>query len=155
MSLPNPTKSVSGFSLVEIVIALAVIAFCLVPIIGLLGIASKNGQGAEETTDSTLVLQSQETILQTQSFDSLTSQLKTGTPSPIYYYAAGGRYLGQTITTANSSLVLYRCTIQQTTTQLSAITDDRLCANLLIQYPAPGYAKQKTFPVSFFRYGPR
>jgi prepilin-type N-terminal cleavage/methylation domain-containing protein len=169
---PVLTKSSSGFSLIELVVALAVVAFCLLPILGLMALSSQQGQSSEQTTDLTLILQSQQAVLGAESFDTLKTQIST-TPSLVYYYATGGRclnYVGQSPATAAPTSAFYKCTVQQSTAQVAAATalatqesasgvnpssDDRICGILTIQYPAPGYALQKTFPLSFFRYGSR
>lgn len=137
--------ALSGFSLVEVVIALGVVAFCLIPMLGLLTVAYNQDRTSNQETGEALVIQSMDAICKGMKYDALTAQLSTGTVQ--YYFDAGGRYYGTTSTTA----AYYRCTIKNN----PAVTADlnHCGATLSIQYPAPAYPKTDTYPLSFFRYG--
>jgi uncharacterized protein (TIGR02598 family) len=150
--LEKVQNSDTAFTLVEIVIALGVVAFCIVPLIGTLAVAYQQGRDSQAKTEVALVLQSMETALRasamqgTNSFADLKSRLPLTN-----YFAEGGRYLG-----ANASLSgttnFYRCLASTNALNSNSNT---FGIKMVIQYPSPTYNQQVTNQISIFRYGTR
>jgi len=136
-----------AFTLVEIVITLGIVSFCIIPMVGVLVIALNQSRIAQEQTEVALIAQSMEAILGGMKFDDLISSLSTPTGSPTYNFGEGGRSLS---TSAANGASFYRCSYQKSAGPASS---DQVSVTLLIEYPAPGYGKQMSFPKSFFRYG--
>jgi prepilin-type N-terminal cleavage/methylation domain-containing protein len=150
----SPGKSLhsQAFTLIEIVIALSVIAFCIVPLIGALGVAYQQARESQEKTEVALVFQSMEAILQgsvnrgTNSF----AVLRTSLPRT-NYFAEGGRHLGTNASTPGVTN-FFRCI---TTTNALATNSDSYGVRVVVEYPAPGFNKKATNQLSLFRYGTR
>jgi len=145
-------NSETAFTLIEIVIALSVIAFCIVPLIGALGVAYQQARESQEKTEVALVFQSMEAILQgsvnrgTNSFASLRTSLPRTN-----YFAEGGRHLGTNASTPGTTN-FFRCI---TTTNALATNSDSYGVRVVVEYPAPGFNKKATNQFSLFRYGTR
>lgn len=92
----------SGFSLIEIVITLAVISVGLIAVIGLI---PQGVQSARDATDSTLAATiAQDTIntLRQQSMEPAFSWASLSTPQDIYYDATGTNPVNTTVPTADT-----------------------------------------------------
>lgn len=150
----SPGKSLhsQAFTLIEIVIALSVIAFCIVPLIGALGVAYQQARESQEKTEVALVFQSMEAILQgsvnrgTNSFAALRASLPRTN-----YFAEGGRHLGTNVSTPGVTN-FFRCI---TTTNALSTNSDSYGVRVVVEYPAPGFNKKATNQFSLFRYGTR
>ena len=150
----SPGKSLhsQAFTLIEIVIALSVIAFCIVPLIGALGVAYQQARESQEKTEVALVFQSMEAILQgsvnrgTNSFAALRASLPRTN-----YFAEGGRHLGTNASTPGVTN-FFRCI---TTTNALATNSDSYGVRVVVEYPAPSFNKKATNQLSLFRYGTR
>lgn len=150
----SPGKSLhsQAFTLIEIVIALSVIAFCIVPLIGALGVAYQQARESQEKTEVALVFQSMEAILQgsvnrgTNSFVALRTSLPRTN-----YFAEGGRHLGTNASTPGVTN-FFRCI---TTTNALPTNSDSYGVRVVVEYPAPGFNKKATNQFSLFRYGTR
>jgi uncharacterized protein (TIGR02598 family) len=55
--LPSPTTNPPAFSLIEVVIALGIVAFAVIAIVGMLPIALKSSQNTMRETDATIIAQ--------------------------------------------------------------------------------------------------
>jgi prepilin-type N-terminal cleavage/methylation domain-containing protein len=160
----SPGKSLhsQAFTLIEIVIALSVIAFCIVPLIGALGVAYQQARESQEKTEVALVFQSMEAILQgsvnrgtmqgslmNQSTNSFVA-FRTSLPRT-NYFAEGGRHLGTNVSTPGVTN-FFRCI---TTTNALATNSDSYGVRVVVEYPAPSFNKKATNQFSLFRYGTR
>jgi prepilin-type N-terminal cleavage/methylation domain-containing protein len=150
----SPGKSLhsQAFTLIEIVIALSVIAFCIVPLIGSLGVAYQQARESQEKTEVALVFQSMEAILQgsvnrgTNSFAALRTRLPQTN-----YFAEGGRHLGTNVSTPGATNFFRSIT----TTNALATNSDSYGVRVVVEYPAPSFNKKATNQFSLFRYGTR
>lgn len=88
-----------GFSLIEVVIALGIVSFAVVGIVGMMPIALKSGQESMRETDATLIAQR------------LFSELKTG---------SGGN---RTISTSSNGTSLFQVSANSTNTFISYSAD--------------------------------
>jgi prepilin-type N-terminal cleavage/methylation domain-containing protein len=150
----SPGKSLhsQAFTLIEIVIALSVIAFCIVPLIGALGVAYQQARESQEKTEVALVFQSMEAVLQgsvNRGTNSLAG-LRTRLPQT-NYFAEGGRHLGTNASTPGVTN-FFRCI---TTTNALSTNSDSYGVRVVVEYPAPGFNKKATNQFSLFRYGTR
>ena len=150
---PSPPKrGRRAFTLVEVVLAIGIVAFCVVPLIGALSVAYQQGREAQEKTELALVFQSVEAVLRgsvgrgTNSFASLQASLPQTN-----YFAQGGQYLGTNLAVSGNTN-LYRCVI---TTNALATTAHRSGVRVVVQYPAPSYQKSVTNQFCLFSYGTR
>ena len=147
-----PKRGRHAFTLVEVVLAIGIVAFCVVPLIGTLSVAYQQGREAQEKTELALIFQSAEAVLRgsvargTNSFASLQASLPQTN-----YFAQGGQYLGTNLSVSGTTN-LYRCLI---TTNALAATPNRSGVRIVIQYPAPSYPKSVTNQFSLFSYGTR
>ena len=145
----------AGFSLVEIVIALGIMAFCVVPLVGVLAVAFQQSREAQEKTEIAFVLQSMQASLRgavsqgINSLDLLKARLSTAPQTN--FFADGGRFLG-TNATVSGVTNFYRCVVS---TNAFPSSPTRLSVTVEVQYPAPAYTKRVSLPVSLFRYGTR
>lgn len=162
---PNKEESGRGFSLVEIVLALGLITICLVPLVGILGIALNQGRVSQQTLEVGLVLQSMESHLlgeaalgtvvaapgeggSTNSFERLVSSLRGGS-YPTRYFSRDGRPLG---TNASDALAFYSCSVRV----LAQAQNSRWAsvpAIVEIRYPAPGFEQSEIFTIPLFPFG--
>jgi hypothetical protein len=136
----------------EVVLAIGIVAFCVVPLIGALSVAYQQGREAQEKTELALVFQSVEAVLRgavgrgTNSFASLQASLPQTN-----YFAEGGQYLGTNLS-ASGNTNLYRSVI---TTNALTGTPNRSGVRIVVQYPPPSYHKSVTNQFSLFSYGTR
>lgn len=84
--LQNPARSgVAAFSLVEVVLALGVVSFGMISIVGLLGMGLKNFHDAIDTTTEAQITQRLANELQLGSYANLTNAASTN-----YYFTPEG-----------------------------------------------------------------
>ena len=138
------SHAVQGFSLIEIVIVMGIIAFCVIPLVGSLAVANQTSLTARESMEQALVLQSVQANLRAVRFELLRTNLLQGVTN---YYGEGGRVLG---TNSSSTSNFYQCAVKLNPTNASS---NQIVASLVISFPAPSYSKRVTYPLSFFRYG--
>jgi len=147
---PGKIPHSQAFTLIEIVIALSVIAFCIVPLIGALGVAYQQARESQERTEVALVFQSMEAVLQgsvsrgTNSFAALCTSLPRTN-----YFAEGGRHLGTNASTPGVTN-FFRCI---TTTNALSTNAYTYGVGVVIEYPYPAFNKKATNQYSLFRYG--
>jgi prepilin-type N-terminal cleavage/methylation domain-containing protein len=158
---PGNSPHPQAFTLIEIVIALSVIAFCIVPLIGALGVAYQQARESQEKTEVALVFQSMEAILQgsvnrgtqgssvNQSTNSFVA-FRTSLPRT-NYFAEGGRHLGTNVSTPGATNFFRSIT----TTNALATNSDSYGVRVVVEYPAPAFNKRATNQFSLFRYGTR
>jgi uncharacterized protein (TIGR02598 family) len=145
-------NSDSAFTLVEIVIALGVVAFCIVPLIGTLAVAYQQGRDSQAKTEVALVLQSMETALRASANRGTNSFADLRTKLPLTnYFAEGGRYLGANASVSGTTN-FYRCVASANALQANA---NSFGISIVVQYPPPAYQQQVTNQISLFRYGTR
>ena len=142
----------SAFTLVEVVLAIGIVAFCVVPLIGALSVASQQGRESQEKTELALVFQSLEAVRRGsvgRGTNSLTS-LQASLPQT-NYFGQGGQYLGTNLSSA-ATTNLYRCVM---TTNALTTNPNLLGVKIVVQYPPPSYQKRVTNQFSLFHYGTR
>lgn len=112
---PRPRDGFSygavGFTLVEVVIAIAVISFVLISILGLMGYASRMVQQSDNTAKLSMVLQQTLSTLGSQPYSFTMQEL----PTNIYYTAEG--------LPTNSSGAYYLCAVTNVTPTGFALKD--------------------------------
>ena len=84
----------SGFSLVEVAMALGIVSFVMVTLVGLLPGGLASFKQAMSNTNESQIVQSLTNDLLLDNFSALTTYVPTGTtPTPIYYYDDEGAQL--------------------------------------------------------------
>ena len=148
---PRPEPSV-GFSLVEVTIALAVISFALVALLGLLGTSLSSAKESSEETAKVAIL------------NFMTAELRvTGTnatnalaqPGPAFYFDSLGRHLETRPNQAAPSATVLSSTLYMATlTNVTNITNSETTnifqakAQLLLRSPYPSLSQTNIFPIS-------
>jgi len=141
-----------GFTLVEVVLAIGLIAFSLLSIVGLMASAQRSNKEANERIAMALILQSSRGVLSGMNYTNLTNSLGAG--SGVWMgFDSEGCYLGRTNSSnAVNASASYR--VQVLPVSASALTNySHLRAMISISYPSPVFNQTSTFPVSFVRYG--
>jgi uncharacterized protein (TIGR02598 family) len=141
-----------GFTLIEVVLAIGLIGFSLLAIVGLMATAQRSSKEANESTAIALILQSSRGVLSGLSFTNLTNSLGTG--SGVWMgFDREGRYLGRTTSSnAVNTNAAYR--VQVLPANAAALTNySHLRAVITISSPPPVFNQTSTFPASFVRYG--
>jgi len=93
-------QKTSGFSLVEVTLALGIIAFGIVAILGLIPVGMKSGSEAIDATHSALIGKEAQSRTQS-SVTSATFGSAADITLPTWYYDRDGTFIGTTVT-ANS-----------------------------------------------------
>ncbi|MEI8309613.1 MAG: hypothetical protein WCH98_02535 [Verrucomicrobiota bacterium] len=141
-----------GFTLVEVVLAIGLIGFSLLAVVGLMASAHRSSKEASERTAMALILQSSRGVLSGMPFTNLTNLLGAG--SGVWMgFDREGRYLGRTNSSnAVDTNAAYRVQVRPVST--AALTNySQLRALISISSPPPVFNQTSTFPVSFVRYG--
>lgn len=142
-----------GFTLVEVVLAIELIGFSLLAIMGLMATAQRSSKEANERTDMALILQSSRGVLSGMPFSNLRTSLGNG--SGVWMgFDREGRYLGSGTSSndANVNAAYYRAQVRPVNP--AALTNySNLRALISISFPPPVFNQTSTFPVSFVRYG--
>ena len=142
-----------GFSLVEVVLAIGVIAFAVIPIIGTLMVAMESSRLAELDLKKTLLTRTVRSYLQTEAtsglerFDDLVTELRAAGGRTMYL-AEDGRLLSPTNTNAFA-----RCQVAIGPGGFSTNAPDRAIASMTLQFPAPIYNTESKSILPLSRYG--
>jgi type II secretory pathway pseudopilin PulG len=145
-----------GFTLVEVVLAIGVIAFAVIPIIGSLAVAMESSRLAELDLKKTLLTRTVRSHLQTEAasgltrFDNLVDELRA-TGGRTIYLAEDGRLLPFSGTTPTNAYA--RCQVAIGPNGFSTDAPDRAIATMTLQFPAPIYATEFTTILPLSRYG--
>jgi uncharacterized protein (TIGR02598 family) len=124
-------KPASGFSLVEVVLALGVGAFCLIAVFGLLPVGVQTNRNATSQTAATGILASVIADLRATPTGSVTStqyQITFGTSKTLYFDGAGQ--------VATSLSPTSRCRLDVTFPQNEGFTHSPTYADLKVTWPA-------------------
>ncbi len=117
--LRNLLKRWAGFSLIEVVIALGIISFCMIGVLGLIALsANYSGQSSRETAFA-LMAQSTISNLRSRGFSlintpALPTQGTLDDATPDFYYDVNGRVALKsdgTVDTSPHSDSIYGCTV--------------------------------------------
>lgn len=141
-----------GFTLVEVVLAIGLIGFSLLAVVGLMASAQRSSKEASERTAMALIFQSSRGVLSGLPFTNLTNLLGSG--SGVWMgFDREGRYLGRTNSSnAVDTSAAYR--VQVIPASAAALTNSsHLRALISISSPPPVFNQTSTFPVSIVRYG--
>ena len=151
-----------GFSLIEIVIAIGIVAFAVVPIIGALVVAQTNARMAQRDFEICQVTRSVEALVRARSaygssnYSALVTVL-SNSPGAVFFFNKGGRLLANVSypnPTNSDTNAHYRVVARlNTSTVPSTVPTNRTTAQLVVSYPAPGYQESVTNPISLFPYG--
>jgi prepilin-type N-terminal cleavage/methylation domain-containing protein len=151
-----------GFSLIEIVIAIGIVAFAVVPIIGSLVVAQTNARLAQRDFEICQVTRSTEALMRARSaygssnFSALTNAIYPP-KSAVFFFNKGGRLLTNVSypnPTNSDTNAHYRVVARLNTSTVPAtVPTNRATAQLVVSYPAPDYQESVTNPVSLFPYG--
>ncbi|MEA3209582.1 MAG: hypothetical protein QOE70_2639 [Chthoniobacter sp.] len=101
----KPHRATAGFTLVEIVLALGIISFGLVALVGLLAVSLDSSRSSDQDTMIASMARQVTTTLRERPFD----KLKSGGSSDIFYFDAEGRALPAATPEARQGAV-YQCT---------------------------------------------
>lgn len=157
--LPNPSSGFSrrgGFSLVEVVLAIGVLAFAVIPIIGTIMVAMESSRLSQLDMEKTLLTRTVRSHLQTeassgmQRFDDLVTELR-GAGGRTTYLAADGRLLPHSGSPPTNAYA--RCQIAIGANGYSSNAPDRAIATMTFQFPAPAYATEYKTIIPLARYG--
>lgn len=152
-------KAAAGFSLVEVVLALGIVAVVLIPLIGLLVVAQQQNRESREKTEIALILQTVESALRAESqlgtvgianrFNQLRTVVSTGSGTNWYFGVGGRRITGAD--PQNNALTQYRARFFSTNHDAN-----RIVGVVTISYPrAAGFPNTNSFPLAIYRYGTR
>ncbi len=108
-------EKISGFSLVEVVIALGVVAFAIISMLGLLFLGIKDSRESQEKTIASMI-QRDATVRIREVWQYLDTQplppVGANSYSHTFFYSSGGLYLGDKFSTLPASPVaLYIATV--------------------------------------------
>lgn len=145
-----------GFSLVEVVLAIGVIAFAVIPIIGTLMVAMESSRLAELDLKKTLLTRTVRSHLQTEAssglerFDDLVTELRAAGGRTMYL-AEDGRLLPSSGTPPTNAFA--RCQVAIGPNGFSTNAPDRAIASMTLQFPAPIYNTESKSILPLSRYG--
>jgi len=149
-TLRIPRRRAKGFSLVEVVLVLGIVAFALIPAIGVLAMAYRSSAEARTNMAKSMVLQSAVAVLQNTERARLQQALGGGGLE--MGFGEAGRYLGTNA--SSSSDLFYRVTATRTP-GAPATNIFREDVVLEIAYPPPAFNETNRMPVRLFGYGSR
>jgi len=142
----------AGFTLVEVVLAIGLISFSFLAIVGLMAAAQRSSREASERTAMTLILQSACGTLSSLSFTNLRTALAL--PEGAWMgFEQEGRFLGRTNSvSALNTNTFYR--VQVKPLNPASLTNySRVSGVAVISFPPPAFNQTNSFPVCFPRYG--
>lgn len=145
-----------GFSLIEVVLAIGVMAFAVIPIIGSLAVALDSSRLAELDLKKTLLTRTVRSHLQTEAaagltrFDNLVTELRASNGRTIYL-GEDGRLLPFSGTTPTNAYA--RCQVAIGPNGFSTNAPDRAIASMTMQFPAPIYNTESKTIIPLARYG--
>ena len=144
-------------TLVEVVIAIGIISFAIVPLIGLLSVGLNSGNAATEDLAQGAIVSYMQSDLRSRSpttnawtttnnaaFSILTNASAARTN---YFDAQGSWVTNGTPTGSNFARALYVVTVTNATNATNSID-----YNILIRWPHPSYGKTNMVPSRLFRY---
>lgn len=137
----------SGFSLVEVVLVIGIVAFALIPLIGSLAVAHDTSRAAQENMDVALVFQSTRSIV--EKMEPATRRSGLNAAGFEYFFTQGGRFLGSN---AADDQVHYRVRVIP---DAAGSSPDLARVVLRAEYPAPSFATRTETPATLFYYGSR
>jgi len=130
----------SGFSLVEVVIALGLISIVILPMVGLLSIGFTTNRESTEDANLTLCAETTLSILHADGFSSVSTNTgyQSNDTTPDFYFDATGRLIvdanGLPATTPDSS-TYYACSVTRQTPTLDQATTRLLYLQLKFSWP--------------------
>ncbi|CAN5531467.1 hypothetical protein BH09VER1_BH09VER1_23160 [soil metagenome] len=121
----------AGFSLVEVALALGIVSFALLAIVGLLGVGLSSGKSAQVDT------------MQTAAARSLLAAIRTNSPSAVSGATSWLNYDGST--NASASGAYFQCTITTNAPPPGVLAANMVGLRLEFQYPlSAAVANRKT-----------
>ncbi len=123
-----------GFSLVEVAIAIGLISFSLIAIIGLFSIGLNNSRESADDTNLALMIRQANAWSRSESFASLST-----TTNVLFYDAMGGLIRNPDGTPASTAAIaganaIYSCTIKPVA---SGVSSNLVYLQLLFEWPQP------------------
>lgn len=149
-------KQHSAFTLVEIVLAIGLTTFAVLPLVALLALAQSLNREAREKMELALVMESARAILQAEAalpgagFPNLAARLRSG--GATNFFAQTGRFLG---TNSSNPETYYRAVFHAVPESFAprANHTNIFRGSLKIEYPFPTNTRSLEVPLSFFFYG--
>ena len=138
--MKNSPRSSAGFSLVEIAIALGIVSFALLAIVGLLGVGLSSGKSAQIDT------------MQTSAARAFLSVIRTNNPATFTGATNWVNFDGSTNATATGAY--FQCVVTTNTPPAGIAASDMLGLRLEFQYPLGASAanrKTNVFHASLIR----
>jgi uncharacterized protein (TIGR02598 family) len=117
-----------AFSLIEIVLALGIISFALVAMLGLVGVSLNSGREATSDTDLSSMQAQVVAELQAKSFSTLTN-------TTVYYFNIDGKLIPTSVEANTPGGALYRC--QTTAIPLTTVAPATKYLNLKLDFTWP------------------
>jgi uncharacterized protein (TIGR02598 family) len=128
-----------AFTLVEVVLAIGVVALAGISLLGLITVAMQSSQNAAVQAAQATVISTVTGKLSSQNFTTTAASL----PITTYFSAEG--------TETNASAAIYRCDVMDVSPANSA-TNFMRQVQLVIRWPAPIYAQTNVVEASFVKY---
>jgi uncharacterized protein (TIGR02598 family) len=157
ISRPDPAirfNRFSGFSLVEVVLAIGIVSFALLTIIGLLTISLSASRGAAEDTNLALMSPTVASVLNAQGFTSVMANTAYAATAatPAYYFDINNEMTrdgnGNPISTPNANSI-YACTITRRTPVLFQATSNIVYLQLKFTWPLTASANSRQQKIVF------
>jgi uncharacterized protein (TIGR02598 family) len=132
-------RTCRAFSLVEVVIAIGVVAFVVISLLGLIPVALQSSHNADVQAAQATIVSTVTGKLSSQNFSSTVASL----PLTNYFTAQGEE--------TSAAAAIYRCDVTDVTPVGSAGNFMRQ-VQLIITWPAPVYAQTNVVCASFLNY---
>lgn len=153
--LKRPSRE--AMSLIEVVIAIGIVSFAIIPLIGLLGMGLTSSTTANEDLSQSAIISYIQSDLRSRSAttNAWTTNsnaaffiLTNTSPARTNYFDAQGSWVTNgTPTGTNLTRTLYVATITNATNSTNFID-----YSILIRWPHPSYGKTNLVPARLFRY---
>lgn len=131
--------SCRAFTLVEVVIAVAVLAFAAISLLGLITLALQSSHNADVQSAQATMVSTVTGKLSSQNFTNTVASL----PFTNYFTGEGAE--------TNASAAIYRCDVADVS-PANSNTNFMRQVQLLIRWPAPVYAQTNVVVASFVKY---
>lgn len=158
----QPRKAPKAMTLVEVVLALGIVSFAIIPLIGLLGVGLKSNTSANDETAHACILAFMQSELRTRVYSANAWTSASNTASHIltnpasarsYYFDAQGSWVASCAAGATpSGAAATRALYQATCTNGTALTPGAIRYNISIKWPYPGYGRSRDLPATVFNY---
>jgi uncharacterized protein (TIGR02598 family) len=159
MDGPQPLRAASSpsrfkrggapsFTLIELVVAIALVAFVLTTILGMLSLAVKQMKGADSNTRVAILLKRVDAYYRSQSFTNVLGSPPSASYSTNFYFSYLGIPTNQTTDPA-----YFRCYVTNvTSSSYGSLTNNLALLQIQTSWPRPAYTSTNVSVISICNY---